>query len=301
MSTHRWPFTGAFNVAHEDNCACPEPSYWLWGRESSPLFHFLSLASSVKMDVSRRHRFDDMSSSQEDKLLTNAVPEKTRVANEFWVRTLTSFCREKSIQLSLETCSAQELDDCLKKFYFGLRTKDGRVYQRSSYVSARSAIQRQLAIFKRPFDLRSGEQFQNSNRVLDAVLKKNKAEGQARPVQHKDAISAADKERLDAYFEDVLTSGDTYKLQSYVWYCFARHFGLRGGDFAWWQCHHQQPHHQLGRHELCSWMTMFYHHVLLPKHVLSPCFTTIYNLLWFLCRWIGQRAVKHNVKNLIQL
>ena len=128
-----------------------------------------------------------MSSSQEDKLLTNAVPEKTRVANEFWVRTLTSFCREKSIQLSLETCSAQELDDCLKKFYFGLRTKDGRVYQRSSYVSARSAIQRQLAIFKRPFDLRSGEQFQNSNRVLDAVLKKDKAEGQARPVQDKDA------------------------------------------------------------------------------------------------------------------
>ena len=159
----------------------------------------------MKTDVSRRHRFD-MSSSQEDKLLTNAVPEKTRVANEFWVRTLTSFCREKSIQLSLETCSAQELDDCLKKFYFGLRTKDGRVYQRSSYVSARSAIQRQLAIFKRPFDLRSGEQFQNSNRVPDAVLKKDKAEGQARPVQDKDAISAADKERLDAYFEDVLTS-----------------------------------------------------------------------------------------------
>ena len=23
-----------------------------------------------------------------------------------------------------------------------------------------------------------------------------------------------------------------------------------------------------------------------------------YNLLWFLCRWIGQRAVKHNVQNL---
>ena len=64
-------------------------------------------------------------------------------------------------------------------------------------------------------------------------------------------------------------------------------------------CWHQQPHHQLGGHELCSWITMFYHHVLLPKHVLSPCFTTIYNLLWFLCRWIGQWAVKHNVKNLI--
>ena len=170
----------------------------------------------MDVDISKRHRFDEMSSSQEHELLTNTVPEKTRTANEFWLRTLTSFCREKCIQLSLETCSAKELDDCLKKFYFGLRTKDGRVYQRSSYVSARSAIQRQLVILKRPFNLRVGEEFQNSNHVLDAVLKKNKAEGQARPVQHKDAISAADKERLDAYFEDVLTSGDTYKPNDHV-------------------------------------------------------------------------------------
>jgi len=141
-----------------------------------------------------------------------------------------SFCREKQFSISLETCSAVELDDCLKKFYFGLRTKDGAVYQRSSYVAARSAIQRQLTIFKRPFNIRSGDAFQNSNRVLDAVLKKNKAQGKARPVRHKEAISAADKERLEAYFEDVLTSDDTYKLQSFVWYCFARHFGLRGGE-----------------------------------------------------------------------
>ena len=121
--------------------------------------------------------------------------KKTRVVNELWVRTRTSFCRKKSIQPSLDTSSAQELDDgkksiqlslgtssahelddCLKKFYFGLRTTDSRFYKRSRYVSAGSAIQRQLAIFKRPFNLRSGEQFQNSNRVLDAALKKNKAE-----------------------------------------------------------------------------------------------------------------------------
>ena len=76
-------------------------------------------------------------------------------------------------------------------------------------MAARAAIQRSLTILKRPFNIRSGEDFQNSNRVLDAVLKKNKAEENARPVQHKEAISAADKERLDAYFQDVLTCNDT--------------------------------------------------------------------------------------------
>ena len=46
------------------------------------------------------------------------------------------------------------------------------------------------------------------------------------------SAAPADKERLDAsaYFEDVLTSGDTYKLRSFVWYGFARHFGLRRGE-----------------------------------------------------------------------
>ena len=246
------------------------------------------------MDVSRRHRyrFDDMSSSQEDKLLTNAVPEKTRVADEFWVRTLTSFCREKSIQLSLETCSAQEMDDCLKKFYFGLRTKDGRVYQRSSYVSARSAIQRQLAIFKRTFDLRSGKQFQNSRnqRSIIRQTRQGRVETSRGNVKRPRRCSADESSvYATASSRGISTTGDSFS---------PRRFISDWKDFDSWQCHHQQPHHQLGGHELCSRKTMFYHHVLLPKHVLSPCFTTIYNLLRFLCRWIGQRAVKHNVKNL---
>ena len=66
----------------------------------------------------------------------------------------------------------------------GIRTNGGCVYQRSSYVAARATIQ-QLTIWKRPFSIRCREDFQNSNRVLQAVLKKNKAEGKPDPFNTK--------------------------------------------------------------------------------------------------------------------
>ena len=190
----------------------------------------LTMASGSFPEVRPRHRFQDMSSSQEEEVLTTAVPTSTRISNEFWVRTLMSFAREKKINLDLNTCTAAQLNDCLKSFYFGLRTKNGKVYQRNSYVAARSAIQRQLTSLKRPFNLRCDSDFASSNRLLDTVLKKNKAEGKARPVQHKESISEADKLRLSEYFQDVLESDDTYKLQSYCWFNIARHYGLRGGE-----------------------------------------------------------------------
>ncbi len=130
----------------------------------------------------RIHRFDDLSKSQEEKLLHDAVPEKTRSANSFWVGVLQSFCLEKQIKLDLKTCSAEELEDCLRQFYPGLKTKKGSTYQKTSYMCSRSAIQRQLSMLERPFNLRNDAAFASSNRILDAVLKSNKTTGLSRPV-----------------------------------------------------------------------------------------------------------------------
>lgn len=134
------------------------------------------------------------------------------------------------LTIDLQTCTSSELNDCLRKFYCGLRTKKGEKYQKSSYLGARSALQRHLTDLKRPYNLRQDAAFNESNRVLDAVLKANKASGQCKLVQHKEAMSEADKTRLQDYFADVLDSQDTYKLQSYCWFNIARHFGLRGGE-----------------------------------------------------------------------
>ena len=191
-------------------------------------------------ELSKRQKFSrshhqlitfDLSSSQEENLLSAAVAPKTRVATDFWVRTVQSFLREKKTALDLRTCTSEEVNDGLKGFYFGLRKKTGGMYQASSYVSARSAIQRHLTSLKPSFNIRDDKEFMTSNNSLDAVLKRNKAElGESKPVQHKESITEAEKVRLNECFEDVLDSDDTYKLQSYCWFNIARHYGLRGGE-----------------------------------------------------------------------
>ena len=93
----------------------------------------------------------------------------------------------------------------------------------------RSALQRHLTDLKRPFDSRATT-FKRSNGVLDAVLKRNKASGYCKPVKHKDVLTAANKDRLTNYFADVLETQDTYKVQSFVWYNIAKHFGSRGAE-----------------------------------------------------------------------
>ena len=160
----------------------------------------------------------------------DAVPDQARAANSFWIGVLASFCREKKIGLELATCSAEELDECLRKFYGGLRAKTGGVYLKSSYLCAGSAIQRHFTNLKRSFNLRSDVSFKRSNEILDAVLKNNKATGSCKHVQHKDVLSEEDKTRLSSYFADVLVTDDTYKLQSFCWFIIARHFGLRGSE-----------------------------------------------------------------------
>ena len=44
---------------------------------------------------------------------------------------------------------------------------------------------------------------------MDAVLKRNKAKGKSHKVQHKDAITDADKDRPAEYFKDVLDYQET--------------------------------------------------------------------------------------------
>ena len=85
-------------------------------------------------------------------------------------------------------------------------------------------------MLNRPFNIRTDCEFQNSNLVLDAVLRKNEAIGNARPVQHEETLSEADMKRLKEWFEDALTSDCAYKLQSFTWYVLARHLALRGGE-----------------------------------------------------------------------
>lgn len=175
-------------------------------------------------------RFCSKSESEVEDLLKSAIPENTRKATEVWVSALKSFCAQEEIQLDMKTCSAEELNSVLCKFYPALRSKKGELYKKSSYLAARAAIHRRVRELERPFNVFSSQEFSRSHGVLNATLKKKKAEGDEPLVQHKDAITEEDRTRLEVYFDDVLTSNDPVKLTQYIWYHMTLHFGLRGRE-----------------------------------------------------------------------
>ena len=163
-------------------------------------------------------------------LLENAVPQNTRKSTDMWVGILASFCSERKIDFDLSTCSAQELNDVLCKFYPGLRTKKGELYKKSSYFAARAAVHRKVQELGRPFNLFKSVEFLQSHRVLDATLKVKKLDGEEPSVRHKASLTQEDLSRLEAYFSDVLQANDPIKLTEFVWYVITLHCGLRARE-----------------------------------------------------------------------
>ena len=64
----------------------------------------------------------------------------------------------------------------------------------------------------RPFNIFKSECFAQSHRVSDATLRSNKGKGLEPAVQHKEPLSAEDRQRLQVYFADVIAAKDPVKL-----------------------------------------------------------------------------------------
>ena len=98
---------------------------------------------------SNSERFAIVSKEERDLLLKDAIPDSTRTATAFWIRTFEEFCSFTGVSCKLETVDEDTLSDVLDRFYCGLRKKDGGGYKRFGYIAARGAIQRQLDSFDR--------------------------------------------------------------------------------------------------------------------------------------------------------
>ena len=181
---------------------------------------------------SKKARFGEVSEDAELQALDARTPMSTKTATTFWLGVFESFCVEKEIVLDLKSCSASELDEVLGKFYLGLRMKNGERYKKASYLAARAAISRYMAVdlSKPTCNVFRQAEFQRSNNILDGVLKQAKASGEERAVEHKEAITADDLEKIRRYFDDVLDVGDPVKLTQFCWFHLSIHFALRSKE-----------------------------------------------------------------------
>eukprot|EP00117_Sycon_ciliatum_P039360 scpid88107/ scgid29110/ len=174
----------------------------------------------------RNSRFGSSDPSERDKCVEDAVPTNTRRSTCTWLSALKVYKPE----IDLQTCSASELALCLEGFYFDLKKKDGTLYKRASYLAARGAIQRHLSAIGRDFVLTTGKEFEKSNKILNAVLKAKKKNGDEPAVEHKDAVSETDWKTIMDHFKDVETTDNPVHLTRYVWLILSLHFCLRGRE-----------------------------------------------------------------------
>ena len=183
----------------------------------------------------RKHALGEVSEDAELQALDARTPMSTKTATTFWLGVFESFCVEKEIVLDLKSCSASELDEVLGKFHLGLRMKNGECYKKASYLAARAALSRYMAVdlskptcnvfVKRNFSV-------PTTSSIYGVLKQAKASGEERAVEHKEAITAddVDLEKIRRYFDDVLDVGDPVKLTQFCWFHLSIHFALRSKE-----------------------------------------------------------------------
>ena len=73
-----------------------------------------------------------------------------------------------------------------------MRKADGSEYKRVSFIATRSALARHVTTFERGFDLITGPEFKQTNKMLGAVVKDKQRNGREPAVQHKQSITDED-------------------------------------------------------------------------------------------------------------
>ena len=155
------------------------------------------------------------------------MPENTKKATLKWVTVFNEYLAEKGIGFDFGTGGAEELSLILSQTYKELRQKNGEPYSKSSLLGFRAAIQRHLRQLHRDINIFDDREFTTANEILDAQLKKQKREGDLKPVKHKEPLTDGDFSKLMQYFR---THEDPVSLTEKVWFYITYHFCLRASE-----------------------------------------------------------------------
>ena len=135
------------------------------------------------------------------------------------MRVLESFCAEKNI----DNIHA-DLNETLKKFYAGARSKTRELYSKKSLMAIRYGLQKHFEKEK-GVDIVNGNEFKEANKIYSAMLIKATQEGKG-TVQHKTPLSKEDLLKLYTSFNLITPKG----LQDKAFVDFMLYFCNRGRE-----------------------------------------------------------------------
>ena len=122
-----------------------------------------------------------------------------------------------------------ELDQLLRQFYASLRTADGSLYSKSTFVGIRAAISRHLRSppHSKSWSILDNAEFHKSNTMFKSVLRKLKKDGLDK-TQHRSAMSESDLHKLRS--SGLLSNDNPQSLLRKVWFDFMLTFARRGRE-----------------------------------------------------------------------
>lgn len=120
-----------------------------------------------------------------------------------------------------------ELDRNLATFYVEARTQDGKEYSRSALLGFRNSIERFMNNNGKPIKISKNNQFQMSNKILDAQLKINRRAGKEN-IQHKPVIVQSDLEKIKK--SPYLAMDNPYGLLRRTWFFVSLYWCRRGRE-----------------------------------------------------------------------
>ena len=163
--------------------------------------------------------FDSIQEEELLKILEKKDSESTKRVVRGAVRIFDSFCTEQNIDRDNE-----DLNDTLKKFYTGARSKTRELYSKKSMIAIRYGLQKHFEKEK-GVDVVHGKEFKEANKIFSAMLVRVTQEGKE-SVQHKTPLSKDDLIKLYTSFE----LGKPRGLQDKAFVDFLLYFSNRGRE-----------------------------------------------------------------------
>lgn len=173
-------------------------------------------------------RFATVSDSDIEAIIKGKDAENTKKLTETLYNILLSYCKEKGINLVVESISREDLDSILSRFYVEVRKSNGTMYKINSFRGIRFAIQRMFkSIRGEDFDVIEGSEFAKANSVYSAQCVVLKRKGLGKTDHHR-PINEADLKKL--YDSDVFALTHPVSLQHKVFFDIMLFFCRRGQE-----------------------------------------------------------------------
>ncbi|XP_062574912.1 uncharacterized protein LOC134236784 [Saccostrea cucullata] len=149
-------------------------------------------------------------------LLSLKDSENTKKSTLLSIKCLRDFIAATAMEIEIESCPKEVLDDVLKKFYVGARKTNGERFKKTALQNIRYGIKRYMKD-KRGCDILSDPEFCGSNEVFKAEATDLKSRG-LENIEHHPPISENDLRQLYSGSTHVFDTTTPYGLQKKVWF-----------------------------------------------------------------------------------